>query len=99
MKLQIFYDKQPKKFLKKLDRIQIKRILDKIDKLARDPVPHDSKSIVNQHNVFRIRLGEIRVLYRLNYKESKIVVFYINNREKAYNFSKPNSKNVMLINN
>ncbi|MFW5705256.1 MAG: type II toxin-antitoxin system RelE family toxin [Nanoarchaeota archaeon] len=83
MKLQIFYDKQPKKFLKKLDKHQIKRILDKIDILSTNPVPHDSKSIVNQHNVFRIRLGDIRVLYRLNYEEKKIV-FNIDNREKAY---------------
>ncbi len=83
MKLQIFYDKQPKKFLKKFDEHQIKRILDKIDILSTNPVPHDSKPIVNQHNVFRIRLGDIRVLYRLNYEEKKIV-FNIDNREKAY---------------
>ncbi len=84
MKFTILYDKQPKKFLKKLDKHQIKRIFVKVDLLSENPIPHDAKSIINHKNVFRIRLGDIRVLYRLNYPKKRIVVIKIENREKAY---------------
>jgi len=78
MTLVIEYDNQPLKFLKKLDKNDVNRILDKIDQtLPNNPVPHNAKSIVNQHNCFRIRIGDYRVLYRVNYQDKKIVIFKI----------------------
>ena len=53
MKFSVFYDKQPKKFLKKLDKKLVKRILNKIDRILPDnPVPHDAKPIVGKHGIF-----------------------------------------------
>lgn len=62
------YDKQPVKFLNKLNKEINNRILDKIEEaLANNPIPHDAKSIVGEHGVFRIRIGDYRALYRINY--------------------------------
>jgi len=81
----IEYDNQPTKFLKKLDNNLAKRIVDKIDEtLPNNPVPHNAKSIVNHHNCFRIRVGDYRVLYRLDYNKNKIVIFKIDKREGVY---------------
>lgn len=79
------YDKQPVKFLRKYDQHIVQRLLTKIkDTLSDNPVPHDAKTIVNAHGVFRIRVGDFRVLYRVNYQENKIVIFEIEKRERAY---------------
>jgi mRNA interferase RelE/StbE len=67
MSFSIHYDKQPKKFLKKYDKHIVKTLSD-------NPVSQDAKTIVNAHGIFRIRIGDFRVLYRVNHQESKIVV-------------------------
>ena len=81
----IDYDKQPTNFLKKSDKHIAKRIIDKIEStLSSNPVPHDAKSIVGEHNVFRIRVGDYRILYRINYQDNKVIVFKIDKRAKVY---------------
>ena len=53
MTFEIVYDKQPVKFLNKLNKEINNRILDKIEEiLANNPVPHDAKSIVGKYGVF-----------------------------------------------
>lgn len=85
MSFQIDYDKQPQKFLKKLDKHIAMRIIDKIDALLTDNlVPHDAKSIVEKPGVFRIRIGKYRLLYRINSKENRIIIIKLDKREKVY---------------
>ena len=85
MKFFIEYDKQPKKLLKKLDKHIAKRIIDKIDEAFEDNfVPHNAKTIVGKHGVFRIRIGDYRALYRINYQGNKIVIFKLDKRPKVY---------------
>jgi len=85
MTYEIEYDKQPQKFLEKSDRHVAKRIIDKIDEvLSNNPVPHDAKIIVGEYKVFRIRIGDYRALYRINYQAKKIVVFTIEHRSDIY---------------
>ena len=81
----IEYDKQPQEFLKKAEKQIAKRILDKIDEqLIKNPVPQNVKTMVGEHGVFRIRIGDFRALYRINYSEQKITIFKIDKRSKVY---------------
>ena len=85
MSFEIIYDKQPLKFFKKTDKHICRRILDKIESiLPNDPIPHDAKPIVGEHGVFRIRVGNNRVLYRINYLRKKIIIFKLDKRSKVY---------------
>jgi hypothetical protein len=48
----IEYDKQPKRFLRKLDKHLIKRIMDKIDELLiENPIPQSAKTVVGEHGI------------------------------------------------
>ena len=81
----IFLDIPAQKVLKKLDNNIVLRIVDSIEKLAEDPVPHDSKRVVSKkEKVFRIRVGKFRVLYRVNYEEAIVVVIDVDTRGRAY---------------
>jgi len=85
MNFEINYDKQPLEFLKGIDKHLAKRILDKIDKmLVNNPVPHNAKTIVGEHGVFRIRMGGYRALYRVNYQEKRVVVVKLDKRSRIY---------------
>lgn len=85
MTFEIFYDKQPSKFLRKMDKHIAKRIMDKIDEaFANEPVPHDAKTIVGKHGVFRIRIGDYRAAYRINYEMNRIIIFELDKRDRIY---------------
>ncbi len=85
MSYSISFENQAKKFLLKIDKPLSKRILEKIKKLKEEPIPHDAKRIVNiKEKVFRIRVGEYRVLYRIE-GNKLIIIFLIDKRSKVYN--------------
>jgi len=81
----VHYDRQPIKFLKKLEKDIARRILDKLDSLLADnPVPSDAKRIVGEHGVFRVRVGDYRAVYRINYEEKKVIIFRLDKRSRIY---------------
>ncbi len=81
----IEYDKQPNRFLKKVDKQIAKRIMDKIDEALKDSaVPHDAKTIVGHHGVFRIRIGDYRALYRVDYTNKKVIIIKLDKRSRVY---------------
>ena len=82
---EIFLDIPVQKSLKKLDKNTTLRILESIEKLTEDPIPHDSKRIMGKkEKVFRIRVGDFRVLYRVDYENLLVVVINIDLRKKVY---------------
>jgi len=86
MSFSIEYDVQPLKFLKNLDKHIADRILTKMDILLTDnPIPHEAKRIVGKQGIFRIRIGEYRALYRINYSEQKVIIIKLDKRSKVYN--------------
>ena len=85
MSYDLFFEKQVLKFLSKLDKNSSKRIIDKIKPLKENPVPHDSKRLVNvKDKSFRIRIGDFRVLYRIDETGKIIIIFLIDKRSKVY---------------
>ncbi len=43
--------------------------MNKADEIFEDNlVPHNAKTIIGKHGVFRIRIGDYRALYRIDYK-------------------------------
>jgi len=84
MIFQILYDKQPVKFIKKLSKDISTRLIDKINELSNNCVPHNAKTVVGKHGVFRIRIGDYRALYRVNYENKTIIIFKVDKRPRVY---------------
>lgn len=82
---EIFLDTSAKNFIKKLDSKSSQRIIKAIEKLAEDPIPHDAKRIYGTNEkLFRIRVGDFRVLYRIDYEEIIVIVVDIDLRKRVY---------------
>ncbi len=85
MMFDIKYSRQAVKFLKKLDKEFILRIFDKIERLKEIPIEHDSKSVKGyDEKLFRVRVGDYRVLYEVNYDNNIVGIVKIDKREKVY---------------
>ena len=80
------FSNNAEKFLKKSDKIIAGRILEKIEKLKAISVPSDAK-FIGRHKgdkVFRIRIGDCRVLYKIKENEKLILVSDIDKRSRIY---------------
>ena len=82
---QINFSKQPLKFLKNSDKELVSRIISKIEILKKEPIGHDSKSVQGfKEKLFRVRVGDYRILYEVDYNNNLIGIVKIDKRDKAY---------------
>ena len=74
-----------KKFLRKVDKQLFRRFMEKIRVLGSDPFPSDSKRVVGRkEKVFRIRVGDYRVEYLVDYDINEVLIADIDKRERVY---------------
>ncbi len=82
---EIFYSNQASKFLRNSDKVLAKRIILKIERLRTEPITHDTKILEGyKEKLFRIRVGDYRVLYEVDYKSNIIGIVKIDKRSKVY---------------
>ena len=83
--LEINYSKQAVNFLKSAEKKLTTRVLKKIEKLRENPIGHDSK-IVEGYNekLFRVRVGDYRILYEVDFKNDQLGIVKIDKRGKVY---------------
>ena len=67
-----------------LDRQVQRRIASKINKLCEDPFPAGIKKLHGQPDHFRIRLGDYRIIYRVEAHRLVIVIVQIGHRREVY---------------
>ena len=85
MMFDIGYSKQAIKFLKSADKNLSARILNKIEQLKDNPVQHDSKIVEGYaESIYRVRVGDYRILYEVDYKGKLIGIVKIEKRSKIY---------------
>ncbi|MDC4232462.1 type II toxin-antitoxin system RelE/ParE family toxin [Actinomyces sp. B33] len=70
--------------IKKLPRPARDRVLDAIDDLQDDPRPHGAKKLVGEHDAWRIRVGNYRVIYDVTDSELVVTVVRAGHRREVY---------------
>jgi len=68
----------------KLDRPMKRRIGTAIDLLASNPLPRGVEKLHGEEAVFRIRVGDYRVLYEIEGKKLLVFVLRIGHRREVY---------------
>lgn len=86
----IEFTNKAEKDLGKLPKQTIARILEKIDKLADDPRPSGYKKLTDFHvsnapdDLYRIRIGDYRVIYSIEEEIITITVVKVAHRKEVY---------------
>jgi mRNA interferase RelE/StbE len=73
--------------LAKLDEKRKRKIKTVVLILKNDPIPFrrvDICKLKGYDNTYRIRVGNLRIVYEVSWFERTIVIDYIGSREKAY---------------
>ena len=79
------YSNQARKFLRKVDKILAGRLFKKIEGLSSQPFTHDTKSVEGyKEKLFRVRVGDCRILYEVDHNSKKIGIVKIDKRSRVY---------------
>jgi len=80
----LFFHKKVKKFISELDYSQKDRVKEKLVYFAQNPYVGDIKKVKGKKDVFRLRIGDFRILYILDDKERSLYIVKIDFRKTAY---------------
>jgi len=72
------------KQIRKLPREDQLRVLRAIQPLATEPIPPGSRKVRGYDDVFRIRVGTYRILYRVGGRRLLIIILKIGHRREIY---------------
>jgi len=73
-----------RKELKRLPGAVYDRAIVKILSLAENPRPHGSKKLVGEKDTYRLRVGDYRIVYKVNDAERTLRVTRIGHRQGVY---------------
>jgi mRNA interferase RelE/StbE len=80
----IVFARSARKELQALDRSVSARILKRIEALTRQPRPSGCKKLEGTDNLWRIRVGDWRVVYAVDDTRSLVEVSVIRHRREVY---------------
>ena len=74
------------KYIRKLDNLTKKRIEERINKLEADPFPQEVERVEDfkGEKVFRVRVGDQRILYFVRYNPNKLIIVDVDKRSRIY---------------
>lgn len=72
-----------RKDLRRIARKEVPKILKAIQSLADDPRPTSSKKLTNEE-LYRIRIGNYRLLYEINVERLIVLVVKVGHRNDVY---------------
>lgn len=84
MNYEILLSRHAEKFLEAMGSKDYKIVSRHIDLLKSDAHPHGSIKLKGSDNLYRLRVGNFRIIYEPNEKEVKIFVLDIGDRKNIY---------------
>lgn len=82
--LEITWHEDAVKELSKLDRGTIRRVLDKVERLAFEPFPPQARALTGFTGTYRLRVGDYRVIYSPVDRELIILILSVGHRRELY---------------
>jgi mRNA interferase RelE/StbE len=81
---EILYSPGARRDLHKLPPGALRRIDPKILALAQEPRPPGCKKLVGSIDMYRIRVGDYRVVYRIDDRRRQVTLTIVANRRESY---------------
>ena len=80
----VTFARSARKDLERLDAVLVNRIFPKIEALARNPRPPGCLKLKGSGNLWRMRVGDYRVLYSINDPDEVVDITTVRHRREAY---------------
>lgn len=70
--------------VRRLPKHDQRRIIAKIEALAGDPRPPGCRKLTGEEDFYRVRVGDYRIIYRLEDKRLVVLIVKVGHREEIY---------------
>jgi len=80
----VTFARSARRELEALEVSMVRRVISKIDGLARDPRPSGSRKLQGEQNLWRIRIGDYRVVYSIDDRQRIVDIVRIRHRRDVY---------------
>lgn len=84
MKFAIDFKPAALRQLKKISLNSQKRVLQKINSLAENPLPDGVKKLAGSASLFRVRVGDYRIVYLIENEELIVLIVAVGHRREIY---------------
>jgi mRNA interferase RelE/StbE len=72
------------KDLRALPKAMVARIVEKIERLGSEPFPPRTVKLEGGEELYRIRIGDYRVVYAVDQAAKQVIVHYVRHRRDVY---------------
>jgi mRNA interferase RelE/StbE len=72
------------KDLRSLPREVVKRVFRRIEMLKDDPIPRQSIKLSGAEHLYRIRVGEYRIVFGVDTAHMQVVIHHVRHRRDVY---------------
>ena len=80
----VTFARSARRELERLDATAIARILPHVESLTDEPRPRGCRKLSGQVKLWRIRVGDYRVIYEVDDKERTVDIIAVRHRRDAY---------------
>jgi len=81
---EVLWKSSAERDLRKLDPQHIPRIIKAVEALAGNPFPLLHRKLRGSERNYRIRVGNYRVIYKVDTRTKTVVIYHVRHRREAY---------------
>jgi mRNA interferase RelE/StbE len=81
---EIEFQPSVRKDFRKLSPDNASRILPRIEELAKDPFPPQAIKLKGSDRLYRIRVGDYRIVYEVDIDTCRILSYHVRHRREVY---------------
>jgi mRNA interferase RelE/StbE len=70
--------------LRSLPKATVSRLIARVEGLAVEPLPRQSAKLTGAEHLYRIRVGDYRIVYAVDHQTRLVTVHYVRHRKEAY---------------
>jgi len=72
------------KDLRPLSKKLVSRVMKRIERLKTDPFPRQAIKLLGTERLYRIRVGDYRIVYEVDTQAKEITIHYVRHRREVY---------------
>jgi len=80
----IYFKPSVQKDLRRIPEATVVRVIKYIEGLAQDPRPRQSIKMLGAERLYRLRVGDYRIIYEIDKGARQVTIHYIRHRKEVY---------------
>jgi mRNA interferase RelE/StbE len=72
------------KDLRPLSKALVSRVMERIERLKTDPFPRQAIKLSGTERLYRIRVGDYRIVYEVDTQAKQVTIHYVRHRREVY---------------